>query len=99
FRDGKVFDLGLYPVGTSKPILFDHAGLSRIFCNIHPNMSAYVLVVDTPYFAMSNAAGAFSIDAPAARRYAYHAWRPGADVIDGRGRADAPGDTLRVEWP
>src|SRR3984893_7108936 len=36
FRDGKRFNLGLYPVGTSRPVIFDHTGLSRIFCNIHP---------------------------------------------------------------
>ena len=42
FHDGKRFDLGLYPVGTSKTVTFDRPGLSRIFCNIHPNMAAYV---------------------------------------------------------
>jgi plastocyanin len=95
FHDGKVFDLGLYPVGTSKPIVFDHAGLSRIFCNIHPNMSAYVLAVDTPYFAVSNASGNFSIAAPTERSYKYHAWRAGADQLTGTWTADAP---LVVEW-
>ena len=39
FHDGKKFDLGLYPVGTLRKVRFDHPGLSRIFCNIHPNMS------------------------------------------------------------
>src|SRR5438132_5098067 len=42
FRDGRRFDLGLYPVGSMKRVQFDRAGLSRIFCNIHPNMAAYV---------------------------------------------------------
>ena len=48
FRDGKKFELGLYPVGTVKHVPFDRPGLSRIFCNIHPAMAAYILAVDTP---------------------------------------------------
>ena len=39
-HDGKRFNLGLYPVGTMRPQSFDTLGLSRIFCNIHPQMSA-----------------------------------------------------------
>jgi len=52
FRDGKRFDLGLYPIGAVRRVRFDRPGLSRVFCNIHPNMAAYVIVVDTPYFAI-----------------------------------------------
>ncbi len=58
FHDGHKFDLGLYPVGAVKQVPFDRPGLSRIFCNIHPKMAAYVMVVDTPYFAVSDQAGA-----------------------------------------
>jgi hypothetical protein len=47
FKDGKRFDLGLYPVGTSKIVDFDKPGLSRIFCNIHPTMAAYVIAVES----------------------------------------------------
>ena len=57
FHDGKRFDLGLYPVGTAKVVTFDKPGLSRIFCNIHPTMAAYVLVVDSGYLAVSDAPG------------------------------------------
>src|SRR5437868_3355061 len=48
FHNGQRFDLGLYPVGTVKRVTFRQAGLSRIFCNIHPNMAAYIMVVHTP---------------------------------------------------
>src|SRR5436190_24344305 len=61
FRDGKRFDLGMYPVGALKRVTFGQSGLSRIFCNIHPNMAAYVLAVDSPYFAVSDANGAFAM--------------------------------------
>ncbi|PYR14286.1 MAG: hypothetical protein DMG00_04090 [Acidobacteria bacterium] len=39
FHDGKRFDLGLFPVGTSRPVRFDKPGVNRVFCNIHPNMA------------------------------------------------------------
>ena len=98
FRDGKRFDLGLYPVGSLRHVVFDHAGLSRIFCNIHPNMAAYVMAVDSPYFAVSDAAGAFTIASVPAGRYTYHAWRPGAAQLAGEWTAPA-GAPLIVAWP
>ncbi len=77
FRDGKKFDLGMYPKGTSKRIVFDKPGLARVFCNIHPNMAAYVLAVESPYFAVSTDRGTFNITGVPAGTYTYHAWRPG----------------------
>jgi plastocyanin len=58
---GQIFDLGLYPPGTSRTVTFRHAGIVRVFCNIHPGMSAVILVLENPWFAVSDAAGAFSI--------------------------------------
>ena len=78
FRDGKKFDLGMYPVGTLRHVTFDRAGLSRIFCNIHPNMAAYVIAVDSPYFARADDTGAFTIPEIPPGLQTYHAWRPGA---------------------
>ena len=97
FHEGKRFDLGIYPVGTLKRVTFDQAGLSRIFCNIHPNMAAYVMVVDTPFFAVSDAAGEFMVAAVPAGRYPYHAWRPGAAQLSGTWSAEAD-QPLRVQW-
>jgi plastocyanin len=97
FHDGKRFDLGIYPVGTLKRITFDQPGLSRIFCNIHPNMAAYVMVVDTPFFGVSDAAGEFTLAPVPAGRYTYHAWRPGAPQLSGTWSADAD-QPLRIEW-
>jgi hypothetical protein len=59
--DGQVFDLALYPPGTSRSIHFKHPGVVRIFCNIHPSMSALVVVLESPYFAISTKDGHFSI--------------------------------------
>jgi plastocyanin len=98
FHDGKRFDLGLYPVGTSKHLMFDQPGLSRIFCNIHPGMAAYVLAVDTPYFAVSDVGGKFAIPGVPPGVYVYHAWRAGAETLTGS--MTVGGDTrLDVRWP
>jgi plastocyanin len=59
--DGKRFDLGLYEAGTSHRVTFDAPGVCYIFCNIHPEMSAAVVVIDSPYYATTNKAGQFSI--------------------------------------
>ena len=98
FHDGKRFDLGLYPVGTVKQVKFDHAGLSRIFCNIHSNMAAYVMVVDTPHYSMSDADGRFTIEGVAPGSYTYHGWRPGGPELAGSAVVEA-GRSLDLRWP
>lgn len=98
FRDGKVFDLGLYPVGTSKAVTFDKPGLSRIFCNIHPTMAAYVVAVDSPHVTVSDADGRFTLSGVAEGRYTYHTWRAGADRITGTLQV-VPGRTVEIDLP
>jgi hypothetical protein len=63
--EGTPFDLGLYESGSSKFVHFDRPGPSYIFCNIHPEMSAVVLALKTPYFARTNARGEYAINVPA----------------------------------
>ncbi len=62
--EGTPFDLGLYESGSSKLVRFNRPGPSYIFCNIHPEMSAVILALKTPYFAMTNARGEYAIDVP-----------------------------------
>jgi plastocyanin len=98
FKDGKKFDLGMYPSGVkAKPVVFDKPGLSRIFCNIHPNMAAYVMAVDTPYYALSDERGAFTLSGVPPGTYTYHAWRPGGDTLTGTLTVGA-NKTLEVLW-
>jgi plastocyanin len=59
---GQVFDIGLYPPGSSRAEVFHHAGIVRVFCNIHPTMTAVIAVLPTPWFATSSASGEFRID-------------------------------------
>ncbi len=61
--DGQVFDVGLRPPGSAPEVIFKRPGIVRLFCNIHPTMSAIIVVLDTPYFAVTNAQGEFHIAA------------------------------------
>jgi plastocyanin len=98
FRDGKRFDLGMYPVGALRQVVFDRPGLSRIFCNIHPNMAAYVITVDSPYFGRADDSGAFTIAGVPSAAYTYHAWRPGA-VAELTGTWTPADGSLTLTWP
>jgi plastocyanin len=72
--DGKRFDLGLYEAGTTRSIKFDRAGVSFIFCNIHPQMSAIIIAMKTPYYGLSDKSGAVEIRDVPAGRYRLGIW-------------------------
>jgi len=93
--DGKKFDLGLYEAGTSRTVHFDREGVSYIFCNIHPEMSAVVVVVSSPYYTVVNKSGEFSIASVPPGRYALHVWSENAlpATLAGLSRQVEIGDT------
>src|ERR1035437_7893394 len=66
---GQPFDVGLYPPGTSKSVTFRHAGIVRVFCNIHATMSAIIAVLNTPWYAVTQSSGKFSISGVPAGEY------------------------------
>ena len=72
--DGKRFDLGLYEGGSTNSARFDRAGISFLFCNIHPEMSAIIVAVATPYFALSDHSGYVAIPKVPDGRYLMHLW-------------------------
>lgn len=72
--NGKRFDLGFYEAGSSKTVHFDRPGVSFLFCNIHPEMSAVVVAVDTPYFGISDRAGRVSIPKVPESQYQLNVW-------------------------
>jgi plastocyanin len=61
---GQIFDVGLYPPGTTRSVRFARPGLVRVFCNIHPAMSAIILVLNTPYFATTAKDGSWEVNVP-----------------------------------
>jgi plastocyanin len=61
------FDLGLYRGGASKSVTFTQPGTYRVFCNIHPEMIAFIAVVPTPWLTQVDAEGRYSLDLPPGR--------------------------------
>lgn len=82
--DGKRFDLGLYEAGSTKSVTFSRAGVSYIFCNIHPEMSAVVIAVGTPYYGTSDKRGQIEIPNVPPGRYNLRMWYEAAlpDKLD-----------------
>jgi plastocyanin len=71
-------NLGTWPKGERKSFKFDTAGAVPILCNVHPEMSAYLVVVPTPYFATSDQAGNYKIENVPDGSYTVVAWHEGA---------------------
>jgi plastocyanin len=95
--EGKRFDLGLYEGGTTRIVAFDKPGISFIFCNIHAQMSAVVIALATPYYAISDARGELRFPKVPPGRYemqVFHAAVP-SDALHALTReiTVAPGDT------
>ena len=81
---GKRFDLGLYQAGEKKTVRFDRPGPSYIFCNIHPEMTAVVLAVDSAFTGVSDKAGNVVIDGVPPGQYELRVWHERAreEVLD-----------------
>ena len=75
--DGKRFDLGLYEAGSTKEVTFSREGLSYIFCNIHPEMSAVVISLSTPLYAIATANGDIKLRDVPPGEYELHVWVEG----------------------
>jgi len=74
FSPAKRFELNLYHGIPAKPVVFDNPGLVVMGCNIHDTMVAYLLLVDTPYFAKTDANGHADIDNLPADSYKVTVW-------------------------
>jgi plastocyanin len=68
------FDLGRFPHGTSRSRLFSKPGVVRVYCHIHSHMSATILVLDHPYFAIPELDGSFTIAGAPPGRFAIVGW-------------------------
>lgn len=75
--DGKRFDLGLYEAGSTREVTFSREGVSYIFCNIHPEMSAVVLALTTPFYGIADAQGVFRLRDVPEGEYEMHVWAEG----------------------
>ena len=100
FSPAKRFDLGRYR-SDERPIpsvLFDVPGLVTVRCDIHEHMRALILVVDTPYFVMSDAEGRFRLGGLPPGRHTLKAWLSSKTTLE-RPVELTSGSTLRVNFP
>src|SRR4051812_18919979 len=88
--DGKRFDLGLYEAGSDKQVVFSREGVSYIFCNIHPEMSAVVVALSTPLYGVADASESVTIHGIPAGDYTLNIW------VEGVPQAALSGLTRRI---
>lgn len=74
--DVELFDLGLYPPKKSRSVTFRRPGVVRILCNVHPNMEAFIVVKEHPYFSAADARGNYRIDGVPLGSYRLRVWHP-----------------------
>jgi plastocyanin len=79
-------NLGTWPKGEKKPFQFNDLGVASLLCNVHPEMSGYVVVVPTPYFAVTDKDGNFEIKSIPAGKYTLKTWsedgKPTTQAVD-----------------
>lgn len=109
YSRAKRFDLGRYPKGESKRVIFDKPGIVKAYCEVHPWMRAAILVLESPCYAIVSRDGSFSIEGVPAGRYDLVTWNIDAgsrktvvDVAAGRTlelriRLDGRSDAAAVE--
>ncbi len=73
-------NLGTWPSGQKRAFKFDTPGIVPLLCNVHPEMSAYVLVSPTPYFALTDADGSYKITNLPEGQYTASAWHEGTKL-------------------
>lgn len=76
----KGHNLGTWPQGQTKPFTFSDPGVVTLLCNVHPEMSGYIIVSPTPYFAETSADGTFDLANVPDGQYTITAWHEGKKV-------------------
>ena len=103
FSPAKPFELKLYQGTPVEPVTFDKSGIAVLGCNIHDQMVAWVVVVDTPYYARSNAAGKVRLEDVPPGSYRLRSWHadlpPGSPALDQALTVGTTGATATVRLP
>ena len=87
-------NLGTWPQGEKRSFKFDQAGVAPILCNVHPEMSGYLVIVPTPYFVQTDNSGDYKIDNVPDGQYTVTAWHEGSKTqskpvaVSGDAKAD-----------
>ena len=87
-------NLGTWPQGEKRPFKFDQPGVAALLCNVHPEMSGYIVVSPTPYYALTDKSGNYKIENVPDGQYNVVAWHEGAKAstkaltVSGNAKAD-----------
>src|SRR5258706_3843339 len=93
-KKGPGHNLGTWPQGEKRSFKFYQAGIASILCNVHPEMSGYLVISPTPYFAQTDGSGVYKIDNVPDGQYSVTAWHEGsktqtkAVAVSGDAKAD-----------
>ena len=90
----KRFDLGKYPKGSSRRVDFSKPGLVNVYCDIHSNMEAFILVVPNRAYTRPAANGDFALPALPAGSYTLHVWHPDLGTQTSTVEVPASGDVV-----
>lgn len=74
-------NLGTWPRGQSQSFKFEKAGVVPLLCNVHPEMSGFIIVVPTPYYAEADSSGAYKIDNVPDGTYTVVVWHEGSKPV------------------
>jgi plastocyanin len=103
FSPAKTFELKLYTGTPATPVVFDKPGIAVLGCNIHDQMLAWVVIVDTPHHAMTDTQGQLRLDNVPPGSYRLRSWHPGlppgAPVSDELLVVAASGARTQVKLP
>ncbi len=78
----KSFDLGRYPKGDTRSVTFEKSGIVPVFCHLHSDMSAIIVVLDNPFFAVPDQAGQYRIEGVPPGRYTLVAWHERSEPVE-----------------
>jgi plastocyanin len=93
----KVFNLGLYGSGVTKTVTFDNLGEVPLLCSVHPEMSGFILVLQNPYFAVTDKSGNFEIKDVPPGSYQLKAWNEKLQTASQNVTVEA-GKTVSVDF-
>ena len=91
------FDLGRYPQGSSRSVRFDKPGVVKVFCHLHADMSAIVIVRDNPFFDVPDPQGSYAIDDVPPGDYTIVGWHERARLVEQSVRV-AAGQAVQVDF-
>lgn len=96
--DGEKYNLGTWPKGEMRSHTFKNLGEYAQLCNVHPEMLAYVLVLQNPFLAVTGKDGAYKIENVPAGTYALRAWSEKYKAVEQQVVVPADG-TVQVDFP